>query len=452
MVGKASRIACIGAGYVGLATSLCLAGAGFDVTCADRDAAKVASLSAGRCTLGEAGMAGMLRDALDAGRLRFTVSNAEAIAGSGMAFICVWTPQGPDGKADLSSLFAVARDIGANMAGRMDVVVKSTVPAGTARKVREAIVRAAPDAVRAYGLEVLSCPEFLRESSAIRDTLHPSRVVIGCDDDGAALRLRETMEAMVAPGTPFVMTGPESAETLKYAANAFLSMKVAFINEVAGYCEAVGADVRDVSRGLGMDDRIGPKFLAAGPGFSGGCFPKDLAALLHEGRSLGVPLMILEATAESNMAQRRRLAGKVATALGDPAAPPGSSLRGRLIAILGLSFKQGTGDMRDSVSLYFARELCARGASLSLFDPEASQKVGEFLGELMPSIKVCPDEYGAAAGADAVVILTDWPRFAAMDLGRLGAVMGRRLIFDYRNVLSGAEAAAEGFEYHGVGV
>jgi UDPglucose 6-dehydrogenase len=426
------RIAVIGTGYVGLVSGACLAEVGHEVRAVDRDAGKVAALRAGRVPIYEPGLDALLAQNARAGRLSFGTDLAAAVAGADAVVIAVGTPQGPDGAADLAHVHAAAREVGAALAARPGgfavVVVKSTVPVGTNRAVAALLAQAGADAA------VASNPEFLSEGVAVADFMAPDRIVLGTDDP----RARPVLEALYAPfiaqGVPVVWTGLESAEMIKYAANAFLAAKVTFINEVAGLCERVGADVGAVAEGMGLDGRIGPRFLRAGPGFGGSCFPKDTEAFARTGRDHGVPLRITEAVIGANAGVKARMIQKVAALR-----PEG--LEGATVAVLGVAFKPGTDDLREAPALSLVPALQAAGAQVRATDPQ-----GEREGRhLLPGVDWAPDAYQAAQGAHLAVLLTEWDTFRALDLRRLARSMAEPRLADLRNVWSEAEARAAGF-------
>ena len=431
------RIVMIGSGYVGLVSGACLSDFGHDVTCVDKDAAKIEALTAGRMPIYEPGLDQLVAGNVAAGRLSFTTDLAPAVAGAEAIFIAVGTPsRRGDGHADLSYVYAAAEEIADALTGPVVIVTKSTVPVGTGDRV-EAIVRERrPD----VAVEVVSNPEFLREGAAIGDFKRPDRIVIGTADEGAREVMREVYRPLYINESPMLFTGRRTSELIKYAANAFLATKITFINEIADLCEAVGADVQDVSRGMGLDNRIGRKFLHAGPGYGGSCFPKDTLALLKTGEDAEVPLRIVEAVVQVNDARKRAMGRKVIQALGDEPA-------GKTVALLGLTFKPNTDDMRDAPSLAIAQCLADAGVSLRAFDPEGMDAARAML----PHIAFCRDAYEAATGADAVAIVTEWDAFRALDLPRLKAVMAAPVLVDLRNVYRRDAAERAGFTYTAVG-
>lgn len=427
-----STIAVIGAGYVGLTAAACFARLGHTVTCADVDAVKVERLSRGELPIVEEGLDEVVTAGLAAGRLRFVVGSASAAAGAEFVFLCLPTPSRADGGADLSFVESAIRELAPVLAPGAVVVSKSTMPVGSSRKVARLLrgAGAPPD------VEVVVNPEFLREGTAMRDFLFPDRVVIGALCSAAAVRLREVYAKVPAP---VVTTDPASAEMIKYASNAFLAVKVSFINSISGLCDAMGADVEEVASGMGLDRRIGPEFLRAGPGFGGSCFPKDTAALLRMGDDVGDDLPLLRGVLTANGRQRDRVVAKIRRAAG--------GLAGRRVAIWGLAFKAGTDDLRDSPALAVARALLAEGARVSAYDPAA----GPAAAAALPDADVCEDPYEACVGADVLVVLTEWPEFRGLDPGAIRAVMARPAVVDARNLLDAGVLAGLGFDYEGIG-
>jgi len=431
------RVAMIGTGYVGLVSGACFSDFGHHVTCIDKDAAKIDALKQGKIPIFEPGLEELVEDNAKAGRLTFSTDIGPAVAAADAVFIAVGTPsRRGDGYADLSYVFAAAEEIAAALDGYTVIVTKSTVPVGTSRKVEEIIRRVRP----AADFEMASNPEFLREGSAITDFKRPDRVVVGTD----AERARETLRGLYRPlflnETPILFTARETAEVIKYAANAFLATKITFINEMADLCEKVGADVQDVSRGIGLDGRIGRKFLHAGPGYGGSCFPKDTLALVRTADEAGAPTQIVEAVVRVNDARKKRMAKRVVAACG-------GSVKGKTIAILGLTFKPNTDDMRDAPSVDIAGALTAAGARIRAFDPEGMAEAKKQL----PDVTYCTGEYQAIEGADAVVIVTEWDEFRALDLDRFKALTKAPVLVDLRNIYNPREMAAAGIAYYSVG-
>jgi len=431
------RIAIIGTGYVGLVSGACFSEFGVSVSCVDQDAAKIAGLQRGEMPIYEPGLAALVAGNAAAGRLSFTTDLAMAVAGADAVFIAVGTPsRRGDGHADLSYVFAAAEAIGRALSGPAVVVTKSTVPVGTGYRVAEILRGTRPKG----GVEVAANPEFLREGSAIADFMRPDRVVIGADSERARAVLRQLYRPLYLIETPMLFTDVATAELVKYAANAFLATKITFINEIADLCEVLGADVQDVARGIGLDGRIGRKFLHAGPGFGGSCFPKDCRALVRTAGEAGAGLEIVETVLKVNEARKRRMADKIAAACG-------GSLIGKSLAVLGLTFKPNTDDMRDAPSLEILPRLIAAGARVRAFDPEG---MGE-AERLMPEPVYCRDAYQAIDGADALVLLTEWNEFRALDLDRVKSLLANPLVIDLRNIYQPQEMADAGLAYVSVG-
>jgi len=431
------RIAIIGTGYVGLVSGACFSEFGVSVSCVDQDADKIACLQRGEVPIYEPGLAALVAGNMAAGRLSFTTDLATAMAGVDAVFIAVGTPsRRGDGHADLSYVFAAASAIGRALSGPAVVVTKSTVPVGTGYQVAEILRGTRPKG----GFEVAANPEFLREGSAIADFMRPDRVVIGADSEQARAVLRQLYRPLYLIETPMLFTDVATAELIKYAANAFLATKITFINEIADLCETLGADVQDVARGIGLDGRIGRKFLHAGPGFGGSCFPKDCRALVRTASEAGAGLAIVETVLRVNEARKRRMAEKIAAACG-------GSLAGKSLAVLGLTFKPNTDDMRDAPSLEILPRLIAEGARIRGFDPEGMDEAKK----LMPELVYCRDAYQAMEGADALILLTEWNEFRALDLGRVKALLASPLVIDLRNIYQPQEMAAAGLSYLSIG-
>ncbi len=409
------RITLIGGGYVGLVSAACFADFGHSVVCMDKDCERVAALRRGHLPIYEPGLDALVAAGTAAGRLRFTDRMADAVDGSDIVFIAVGTPsRRGDGHADLTHVEAALHELAPLLRPGMVVATKSTVPVGTGDRIAALLARAVP------GLSppVASNPEFLRQGSAIDDFRRPDRVIIGVEDDAARQAMASVYRPLSLNQAPILFTGRRNAELIKYASNAFLAMKISFINEMADLCDAAGADVQEIARGLGMDRRIGSKFLHAGPGYGGSCFPKDTQALLRTARELGTPLRLVEETARLNRRRKDGLAARVARACG-------GSVRGRRIALLGLSFKPGTDDMREAPSLPLARMLRTAGAEVVATDPQALANAAR----LLPDIQLVTDPYVAARGADAIVLVTEWNVYRALDLDRLGGAHGGRGFF-----------------------
>lgn len=431
------HIAMIGTGYVGLVSGACFSEFGLDVTCVDTDEAKIERLKRGEIPIYEPGLDALVARNTAAGRLQFTTDLAEAVRGAEAVFIAVGTPtRRGDGHADLGYVFAAARDIARVLEHPTVVVTKSTVPVGTGRRLLALFRELRPD----LDIDVASNPEFLREGSAIEDFMRPDRVVCGVESERAREVLARAYRPLNLIETPILFTGLETAELIKYATNAFLAMKVTFVNELADLCEAVGADIQQVAKGLGLDGRIGRKFLHAGPGYGGSCFPKDTLALVRTAEEYGVPLRLVDTTIQVNEARKRRMVKKIRDALG-------GRLAGRRIGVLGLTFKPNTDDMRESPSLVILPPLVAEGAKVRAYDPQGMKEAAK----LLPEVEMCPDPYAALEGADALVLLTEWNEFRGLDLGRVRDLMRGRVIVDLRNVFDPDRVAELGFAYVSVG-
>lgn len=431
------RITVIGTGYVGLVTAACLADFGHTMIGIDNDRAKIEALRQGKIPIYEPGLDAVVARNAEAGRLRFTTDLAGEVARAQVIFIAVGTPPHEDGSADLSHVEAVAAEIAPLIRDYKVIVNKSTVPVGTGRRVRQIIAGSLKNPV---AFDVVSNPEFLREGSAVNDFLRPDRVVIGAESERAREVMREIYRALYLIETPFVFTNLETAELIKYASNAFLATKITFINEMANLCEAVGADVQVLARAVGMDGRIGPKFLHAGPGYGGSCFPKDTKALAYIGRQYGEPATIVESVITANDNQKRRMVAKIERALG--------GTRGKIVAVLGLSFKPETDDMREAPSIAIIEGLLAGGAVVRANDPIAMAEARKLFGD---RVTCCRDAYEAAEHADALVIVTEWNAYRRLDLQRLHAAMRRPVLFDLRNIYTPEEAERAGFTYFCVG-
>lgn len=435
------RIAMIGTGYVGLVSGACFSEFGVSVTCVDMDAEKIARLSRGEIPIFEPGLDQLVASNTAAGRLSFTTDLKSAVGGADAVFIAVGTPsRRGDGHADLSYVFAAAAEIAEALAGgpaeRTVVVTKSTVPVGTGRRVERILRKVLPP----ERFDVASNPEFLREGSAIQDFMRPDRVVIGTDSEHARTVLRALYRPLYLIERPVVFTSLESAELIKYAANAFLATKITFINEMADLCEAVGADVQDIARGIGLDGRIGRKFLHAGPGFGGSCFPKDCQALVRTAEIAKTPLAIVDAVLRVNDARKRRMAQRIIEACGGDVA-------GKTLAVLGLTFKPNTDDMRDSPSLSILPVLQDAGATVRAFDPEGMDEAKK----LMPDLAYCADAYETMRDADALVLVTEWNEFRALDLARVKGLLRVPVVIDLRNIYQPDEMRAAGLAYFSIG-
>ncbi|RUM98371.1 UDP-glucose/GDP-mannose dehydrogenase family protein [Pseudaminobacter arsenicus] len=432
------KIAIIGTGYVGLVSAACLASWGHEVVGVDKDAAKIAALRQGVMPIYEPGLDVLMAQAVRQGLLSFTTDAAPAIAAADVVMIAVGTPPRlRDGEADLAFVYAAAKEVAASISGFTVVVVKSTVPIGTGDDIERIIGRVRPDA----GFAVASNPEFLRQGSAVTDFQQPDRVVIGADDERAAGILQAMYEPLRLQGIPVVTTKRRTAELIKYAANAFLAVKISYINEMADLCESVGADVRDVALGMGLDRRIGASCLNAGPGYGGSCFPKDTLALLRTSQDHGVALRIIQESIVANDARKRRMALKVIDALGGHA-------EGRSVAILGLTFKPETDDMREAPSIPLIEALQRVGARIRAHDPQGMANARALLDE----VEFFDDPYECAAGADIVVLMTDWRALKALDLGRLARVVKERVLVDFRHAFDPIEARRHGFVLSAIGV
>jgi len=431
------RVAIIGTGYVGLVSGTCIADFGHTVVCVDKDANKIEALKRGEIPIYEPGLQDLVRTNAGQGRLSFTTALQEAVRVADAVFIAVGTPsRRGDGHADLSYVYDAAREIANALDGYTVIITKSTVPVGTGDEVERIIQDARPDAKFA----VVSNPEFLREGAAIHDFKHPDRIVVGTEDEQAKKLVAEIYRPLNLNHVPILYTTRRTAELIKYAANAFLATKITFINEIADLCEKAGADVQEVARGIGLDNRIGSKFLHAGPGFGGSCFPKDVRALVKTAQDYGVPIRILEAVAAVNDARKRSMARKVASAFG-------GVLRGKTIAVLGLTFKPNTDDMREAPALALITALQDMGARVRAFDPAGMRQAETLLNNVV----YCENTYDCAEGADALVITTEWEQFRALDLERLHNLMACPVVVDLRNVYRPEEMHRHGFAYSCVG-
>jgi UDPglucose 6-dehydrogenase len=430
------RVAMIGSGYVGLVSGACFADFGHQVTCIDKDVGKIARLERGEMPIFEPGLDTLVAQNVREGRLAFATDGAEAIAACDAVFIAVGTPsRRGDGHADLSYVYAVAEEIAPLLSGFTVVVTKSTVPVGTGDEIERIIRAARPDAQFA----VVSNPEFLREGAAISDFKRPDRVVVGLEDERARAVMAELYRPLSLNETPILFTGRRTSELIKYAANAFLAMKITFINEVADLCEVLGADVQQVARGIGLDNRIGSKFLHAGPGYGGSCFPKDTLALVRTAADAGSPITLVETTVKVNEARKKAMAGKVADAMA-------GDLAGKTVGVLGLTFKPNTDDMRDAPSLDIIPALQAMGATVQAFDPE-----GHEARQMLREVDFKASAYEACEGADCLVIITEWDQFRALDLDQVKQLMRQPVVVDLRNIYRPDEMVSRGFRYVSVG-
>ncbi len=431
------RVTMIGTGYVGLVSGACFADFGHDVTCVDKDASKIERLQRGDIPIYEPGLDELVERNVKEGRLHLTMDAAAAIRGADAVFIAVGTPsRRGDGHADLSYVYAAAEEIAGLLEGFTVVVTKSTVPVGTGDEVEEIIRRIRPD----LDFAVVSNPEFLREGAAIGDFKRPDRVVIGTDDERAREVMRELYRPLNLNESPLMFVARRTSELIKYAANAFLAMKITYINEIADLCEAVGADIQQVSRGIGLDNRIGTKFLHAGPGYGGSCFPKDTVALVRTAQAYKAPVRLIEATVLVNDERKLRMAEKVKAALG-------GQLAGKTVAVLGLTFKPNTDDMREAPALAIIPALQAAGAAVKAFDPQGMTEASH----LLQNVEFCAGPYDAAKDADALVIITEWDQFRALDLRRIKAAMREPVIVDLRNIYRSDEVRGLGFSYSSIG-
>jgi len=444
MCGRASdlrilavKIAIVGSGYVGLVTGVCLADFGHDVICIDKDQSKIDALERGEIPIYEPGLSELVNANVASGRLSFTVDLASAVPGAEVVFIAVGTPsRRGDGHADLSYVHAVAREVAANVSGFTVVVTKSTVPVGTGDEVARIIAAANPSA----DVAVVSNPEFLREGAAIDDFKRPDRIVMGIEDERARPVMTEVYRPLYLNQAPLMFTNRRTAELIKYAANAFLAMKITFINEVADLCEAAGANVQEVARGIGLDNRIGSKFLHAGPGYGGSCFPKDTLALVKIGQDFDTPMRLVETTVSINDQRKRAMSRKVIAACG-------GDVRGKRIGVLGLTFKPNTDDMREAPSIGIIQGLLDKGAEVVAYDPQGMAAAKE----LIHGISFGTSAYDVAEGADALVLVTEWNEFRSLDLDRLKSVMAAPVLVDLRNVYRHDEVTRHGFSYSSVG-
>ena len=431
------KITMIGTGYVGLVSGACFADFGHTVTCVDKDESKIAAIRGGKMPIYEPGLDLLVASNVAARRLDFTTDLAAGVSGADAIFIAVGTPsRRGDGHADLTYVYAAAQEIAEALDGPAVIVTKSTVPVGTGDEVERIMREVRPD------LEVaaVSNPEFLREGAAIGDFKRPDRIVVGTEDPRATAVMRQIYRPLYLGESPLLFTSRRTAELIKYAANAFLATKITFINEIADLCEAVGAEVKDVARGIGLDNRIGSKFLHAGPGYGGSCFPKDTLALIKTGQDYDSPIRIVEAVAQVNDTRKRAMGRKVIKALGGDA-------RGKKVALLGLTFKPNTDDMRDAPSIAIVQALQDAGAHICAYDPEGM----EAASAMMPGVEMASDPYTAASGADALVLVTEWDIFRALDLKKIAATMNAPILVDLRNIYPAAEASVAGFKLYRVG-
>jgi UDPglucose 6-dehydrogenase len=430
------NIAVIGSGYVGLITGACFAEFGIHVTCVDNDEKKIKSMKKGVVPFYEPGLEELMQNNIKAGRLHFTTDIASAVDSSLVIFIAVGTPPRGDGTAEMKYVEGVAKEIARHINSYKVIVTKSTVPVGTGEKVRKIISRHLKESV---DFDVVSNPEFLREGAGIEDFMRPNRVVIGASSDQAVAIMKDLYSPLYLIEAPIIITDVKTAELIKYSSNAFLATKISFINEIANLCEKVGANIQTVAKSMGFDRRIGPKFLHAGPGYGGSCFPKDTLALLQIGKEHNVDLGVIDATVKANSFQKEKEAKKVISALG--------KIKGKSVCVLGLSFKPNTNDIRDAPSIYIINKLLKAGAKVRAYDPVAVPDAKEIL----PKVTYCKDSYDAAKGANAVVIVTEWNQFRNLDLNKLKEIMKERYFFDLRNVYEPKRLIDMGFNYYSVG-
>ncbi len=430
------HISIIGTGYVGLVTGACFAEFGVNVTCMDNDARRVEKLEKGEVPFYEPGITELVGKGVKEGRLSFTTDIAKAVDKALVIFIAVGTPPRGDGSADLSYVEEVGKGIARNMTGYKVIVTKSTVPVGTGEKLREVIKKTQ---THAHRFDIVSNPEFLREGAAIEDFLRPNRVIIGAESEQAVAIMKDLYRPLYLIETPIVVTDIPTAELIKYASNAFLATKISFINEMANLCERLGANVQMVAKGMGLDNRIGSKFLHAGAGFGGSCFPKDLAALIRTGERVGYPVQVALAASKVNDNQRQRMVEKIRDAV--------DGLKGKTLGLLGLSFKPNTNDLREAPALAISQELLKEGATIRAYDPIALDEACKTVTGLKP----CKDAYDAAEGADALIIMTEWNQFRSLDFERLKGVMKAPVLIDLRNVYDPDRVAGYGFRHISVG-
>lgn len=431
------KITIIGTGYVGLVSGVCFSDFGHIVTCVDKNAHKIDMLKAGGVPIYEPGLEALVAKNVKEERLFFSTELKEAVAQSEAVFIAVGTPERKDnGAADLSYVYAAAEEVAQYLDGYTVIVTKSTVPVGTGDEVQAIVAKANPDAQ----FDVVSNPEFLREGAAISDFKHPDRIVVGAETEEAGALMRRLYRPFDLNETPLVMTNRRTSELIKYAGNAFLATKITFINEIADLCEKVGANVEEVSRGIGLDTRIGPKFLNAGPGYGGSCFPKDTMAVVNTARSVGVPLKIVEAVVKGNDERKKRMAKKIVASLG-------GDVKGKTIAVLGLAFKPDTDDMRESPAIDIIHALVCGGANIRAYDPESMYEAKAML----PDITYCTDAYDCAQGADVLTIITEWDKFRALDFDRLAGLMSSKRLVDLRNIYDPEQVRGRGFSYVSIG-
>lgn len=442
-----NTVSIVGTGYVGLVTGTCLSEFGMQVTCMDIDENKINALKQGKIPIYEPGLEALVEKNYKSGRLKFTTSMKEAVENSTAIFIAVGTPPREDGSADLQYVLAAARAIAKNMTSYKVIVDKSTVPVGTGQRVKSILRETLQERRLNIDFDVVSNPEFLREGAAVRDFIHPDRIVIGCESEKAKNIMKSIYNVLYLIETPFVFTGIETAELIKYASNAFLAAKISFINQVANLCDAVGADVHDVARAMGLDGRIGKYFLHPGPGYGGSCFPKDTKALENIGKQHNVDMSLVRAVITANEDQKKVAVDKIENRMGD--------LKDKTVCVLGLAFKPETDDMREAPSITIIHELIQKGANIKVYDPAAMDNARKYIFDpvLMEQGKLqfCEDEYEAVVNADALVIVTEWNQFRNLDLYKIKQYMKDRYFFDLRNVYDGRAVSTHGFAYEGMG-
>ena len=438
-----NKIAVIGTGYVGLVSGTCLSDFGMNVTCVDIDIDKIEKLNKGFIPIYEPGLDNLVERNSYYKRLSFTTDIRKAVRENEIIFIAVGTPPAEDGSCDLQYVLQAAKDIALNMNGYKVIVDKSTVPVGTGQKVKETIKAILKERDAPYDFDIVSNPEFLREGEAINDFTHPDRVIIGTESEKAIKIMEEVYRVLYINETPFLVTNIETAELIKYTSNAFLATKISFINELSLLCEKVGGNIQHVASGMGMDNRIGSKFLHAGPGYGGSCFPKDTKALARIGKENGCSLSIVEAAIESNEAQKLRMVNKIENAMED--------VKDKTIAILGLAFKPDTDDMREAPAITIVNELYKKGAAFRVYDPQAFKEAKWRFKNIKDRITYCENEYDAALNSDAVVLITEWNQFRNLNLSKLNESMKDNYFFDLRNIYNGENVTKAGFKYYSVG-
>lgn len=438
------KIGIVGTGYVGLVTGVCLSDFGWQVACVDQNEDIIRQLKSGRATIYEPGLEDLLARNLYYKRISFTTDMEQLVNDSDVIFIAVGTPQNPDASADLSNVYKAAHQIGCFMNNYKIIVGKSTVPVGTGQAVKKIIREELDNRGLSMDFDIVSNPEFLRQGSAIQDFTHADRVVIGAESQHAIDTMKEVYRVLYINETPFLTVNIETAELVKYASNAFLATKISFVNELSELCEKAGANIQQVAKGMGMDGRIGSKFLHAGPGYGGSCFPKDTKALVSIGDTYQCELGIVKATIHANEKQKKRMVDKIKTEMG--------SLEGKHFGILGLSFKNNTDDMREAPSLTILKELSLLGAQIKVYDPKSMEKASNYFHELNIDIKkYCEDEYDASEDTDAIILMTEWNQFRSLDIDRIKSAMKDNYFFDLRNIYSSEAMTGKGFKYFSVG-